>query len=53
MYKINKIFGLNDDDINKVRKYYNKSEDDIKCDVAILKEWLRQQPHLPDDEGIS
>lgn len=42
---------INEDDIKKLRKMYGKSDSDVMRDITILKEWLKQQPHLPDDEG--
>lgn len=30
-----------------MREIYNKTEEDIKSYIEILKEWLRKQPHLP------
>lgn len=51
MSKIKELLIVTEDDARKARLQYNKSEADMKQDVAILKEWLRQQPHLPDDEG--
>lgn len=37
----------------KIWKHYDKTKQDIDRDIGILKEWLKQQPHLPDDEGNS
>ena len=37
--------------IDGVRKEFGLDERQIKESVKILKEWLRQQPHIPDDPG--
>ena len=37
--------------IDSVRKEFGLDERLIKESVEILKEWLRQQPHIPDDPG--
>lgn len=52
MSKIKELLMVTHEDVRKARLQYNKSESDMKQDVAILKEWLRQQPHLPNDEGM-
>lgn len=52
MSNIKELLIVSEEDVNKARKQYNKSEDDLKKDVAILKEWLRQERHLPKDEGM-
>lgn len=49
--KIEKLLETNEDDAKKAREFYGKSEDDMQRDIQILKEWLKQQPHLPIDEG--
>lgn len=49
--RIDRLLCQNEDAIDKVREYYNKSKDELKCDIDILKEWMRQQPHLPDEDG--
>jgi hypothetical protein len=37
--------------VDSVRKEFGLDERQIKESVESLKEWLRQQPHLPDDLG--
>ncbi|XP_044260261.1 alpha-tocopherol transfer protein-like [Tribolium madens] len=39
---------VTNDEVVKVRKYFKVKEDDIKRDVKIIIEWIRQQQHLPD-----
>lgn len=51
MVKIEQLLITNDDDARKAREFYGKTDTDMKRDIQILKEWLKQQPHLPDDEG--
>lgn len=50
--KIKDLLRLNDSDIQKSRDFFGKSESDVKQDISIIREWLKQQPHLPDDEGM-
>lgn len=50
--KVKELLRLNDYDICKVWEFYDKSESDVKRDISIIREWLKQQPHLPDDEGM-
>lgn len=47
-----KFLVIEDGTVEKILKYYEKTKEDIKRDIDILKQWLKQQPHLPDDEGI-
>lgn len=42
---------VTNDEIVKVRKYFKVKEDDIKRDVKIIIDWIRQQQHLPDIDG--
>lgn len=49
--EIKKLLLINDNHLKEALKYYNKTESDVKQDVEILKEWLKTEPHLPDDEG--
>lgn len=42
---------VTDAEIHDARKLYDKTENDMKQDVAIIQEWLKQQSHLPDNEG--
>lgn len=51
MNGINTLLKYKNDDIEKLRALYGKSENDLKRDVNILKHWLKQQRHLPNDEG--
>lgn len=51
MSKIRDLLQINKGDIKRLRNFYGKSDSDVKRDVNILKEWLKQQPHLPHDEG--
>lgn len=30
-----------------MKAIYNKTEEDVKCDLNSLREWLQKQPHLP------
>lgn len=34
-----------------VLKIFNKTEENIQEDLEILREWLKQQPHLPYIDG--
>lgn len=52
MSKLNELFVIEDENIIKIREYFGKSEANIKRDVKLLQEWLKQQPHLPHDEGL-
>lgn len=52
MSKIKELLIVTKEDIDKARKQYHKTEDDIKKCVAIIKKWLRQEIHLPKDEGM-
>lgn len=52
MSRIKELLIVTEEDVKKVLKYYNKTEDEMKQDVNILKEWLRQEAHLPKDEGM-
>ncbi|RZC42024.1 CRAL TRIO domain containing protein [Asbolus verrucosus] len=42
------------DEIAKVRKHFKVKETDIKRDVKIIKDWIKQQQHLPkiEDENF-
>lgn len=51
MSRIKELLIVTDEDANTVLQRYNKTKEEIKHDVAILKEWLRQEVHLPEDEG--
>lgn len=51
MNSVKELLSIKDDDIVKLRNCYDKTESDMKRDVLILKEWLKQQTHLPNDEG--
>ena len=42
---------VTNDEIVKVRKHFKVKEDDIKRDVKIIIEWLKQQQHLPKIDG--
>lgn len=48
----NQFLIIEDGTKEKIWQIYGKTRQDIDRDIAILKEWLKQQPHLPDDEGI-
>lgn len=50
--RVKKLLCLKEDGIGKMRAFFGKNEDDVKQDISIIREWLRQQPHLPEDEGI-
>jgi hypothetical protein len=41
------------EEIVKVRKSFKVKEGDIKRDVEIILDWLKQQQHLPKIEGTS
>lgn len=49
--RVKKLLSLKDDDVVKMRAFYGKNEDEVKQDILIIREWLRQQAHLPQDEG--
>lgn len=51
MSRIKELLVATDEDAKKMLKYFNITEEEMKRDVAILKEWLRQEAHLPKDEG--
>lgn len=51
MSKTEEFLNVNERTIKKIRQHYCKSLQDVQRDVNILKEWLRQQPHLPKNEG--
>lgn len=40
---------VSENEKQKVREYYNKTESQIKEDVRIIKEWIAKEPHLPQD----
>lgn len=40
-------FLITKQDIQDVRKIFNKKDEDVKQDLEILREWLRKQSHLP------
>lgn len=35
----------------RIKSTYERNEIEIEKDVADIKEWLKKQPHLPQDEG--
>lgn len=51
MSRLRELLVISDEEINKIRQHYGKTAEDVQRDIGILKEWLRQERHLPDDEG--
>lgn len=55
MKLIKELMKVTPQEIEDVRKMYNKTAEDVKIDVKILKDWMSKQPHLPqnyDDERL-
>ncbi|RZC38350.1 CRAL TRIO domain containing protein [Asbolus verrucosus] len=41
------LISVSQDEKDQVRKYYNINETQIKEDIDLIREWLKKQPHLP------
>lgn len=45
------VIQVSESEVKKVRKQYRVKADDVKRDVNIIKEWVKQQQHLPNIDG--
>lgn len=45
-----KYFVTKEEDYVEILKMYEKTPDDVKESLKILKEWLKKQPHLPQEQ---
>lgn len=47
-----KLLEVTPDEERRLKATYERNEEELSKDVEVLKEWLKKQPHLPQDEGI-
>lgn len=46
------IFQVTPEEKLKIRKLYNKSDEELKSTVKNIQKWLETQPHLPKIQGM-
>lgn len=52
MATVEKVLAVTSDEKRIIKATYDRNEEELNKDVDVLKEWLKKQPHLPQNEGI-